>query len=60
MRFTPGSDVLGVGRRKQSGDRRKPLRGNDGCEGLQGGQKLERSDAGVVKIVLVANGRDTA
>ena len=58
--FTPGDDVLGMGQRKQSGDRRKPLRGNDGCGGLQGGEKLERSDAGEVKIVPVADGGNTA
>lgn len=58
--FLPGGDALGVGHRKQSADSRKPLRRNDGHGVLQGGEKLERSDAGAVKIVLVANGRNTA
>ena len=42
MSFTPGGDVLGMGHRKQSGHRRKPLSGNGGCGGLQGGEKLEK------------------
>ena len=44
MSFTPGGNALGMGQRKQSADRRKPRRGNGGCGGLQGGEKLERSD----------------
>ena len=60
MSFTPGGNALGMGQRKQSADRRKLRRGNGGCGGLQGGEKLERSDAGEVKIVPVADGGNTA